>query len=237
MSPSRTYSSRTLLLGIPIFVARSLGGGFKTTVFFFFSFLLPILIVFWTVASAYSPRITNDKVKLPGRPVEHYIAQEGRRPPAMERSQQDPNEDALRCMTVTLSSTATSSTSWSTAMTGPASPSRGRSHFILFTFAPRALPLEQAGRGADPPQLRPRQRPPLYVVPWTPAQILRRHLLRPHTRETLEEMQDNKMAIVCEKLALKEESPFWTLVAAGAPACQVRQRQLWRPRHGRYPRP
>lgn len=55
------------MLGIPTIVARSLGGGFKTTVFFVLVFFLPILIGFWAITSAYSPNI-NDKIKLPGRP-------------------------------------------------------------------------------------------------------------------------------------------------------------------------
>jgi hypothetical protein len=48
------------------------GGGLKTTIFFALFTSVPILISFWYIASSMSPR-KNDKVRLPGRPVEHYL--------------------------------------------------------------------------------------------------------------------------------------------------------------------
>jgi hypothetical protein len=48
------------------------GGGWKLALFFGIFTSLPILGGFWLVVSALSPRKT-EKVKLPGRPVEHYL--------------------------------------------------------------------------------------------------------------------------------------------------------------------
>lgn len=61
-----------LIVGIPYYFTKKVGGGIKTFIFFFLSFILPILMTYWTLASTYSPRL-NDKCKLPGRPIEHYL--------------------------------------------------------------------------------------------------------------------------------------------------------------------
>lgn len=64
----------TLLLGIPYLVTRKLGGGFKTYLFLAILIGIPVLVAFWTVASSYSPNLGGDVVKLPNRGVEHYIS-------------------------------------------------------------------------------------------------------------------------------------------------------------------
>jgi cyclopropane-fatty-acyl-phospholipid synthase len=61
-----------LLIGVPFYIARQFRGGFYTTIFFAILTTIPILMTFWTVASAASPR-KNEKAKYPGRPVEHYL--------------------------------------------------------------------------------------------------------------------------------------------------------------------
>jgi cyclopropane-fatty-acyl-phospholipid synthase len=195
-----------LLLGIPIFVARSLGGGLKTTVFFFFVFLLPILIVFWAVASAYSPRI-NDKAKLPGRPIEHYITFKkeedrqrwsGRNKIQMKTFYEmyfdgdvDFNGDVLEILEYRHD--------WASfAFTWPVFK------FILFTFARDML---FHSREQDEEQVRPNYDRGNDHYSWFlgPRMVYTSGIFSDPTREeTLEEMQDNKMAIVCEKLALKE---------------------------------
>jgi sphingolipid C9-methyltransferase len=57
---------------VPFYLAWKVGGGLKTTIFFALFTSIPILLAFWTIASSFTPR-KNDKVKLPGRPVEHYL--------------------------------------------------------------------------------------------------------------------------------------------------------------------
>jgi hypothetical protein len=57
---------------VPTYLAWKVGGGIKTTIFFGLFTTVPLLIAFWAVTSAISPRL-NDKVKLPGRPIEYYL--------------------------------------------------------------------------------------------------------------------------------------------------------------------
>lgn len=61
-----------LMVLIPLFVSRKLGGGFKTWFFFFILFAIPIMMAYWTLASSFSPRL-NEKVKFPNRPVGYYL--------------------------------------------------------------------------------------------------------------------------------------------------------------------
>jgi len=200
------YILGALLLGIPVFLARSLGGGFKTIVFFFLVLLVPILIAFWTLTSTYSPRI-NDRAKLPGRPVEHYITfkkEEDRR--RWSGRNKIPiktfyemyfdgdvsfNGDCLDVMEYRHD--------WASfAFTWPVF------YFILFVFAPDVL---LHSRKQDEEQVRPNYDRGNDHYSWFlgPRMVYTSGVISDPTREeTLEEMQDNKMAIVCEKLALKE---------------------------------
>ena len=57
---------------IPAYLARKVGGGLYTWLFFGLFTTIPILAAFWSIASAISPR-KNEKARFPGRPVEHYL--------------------------------------------------------------------------------------------------------------------------------------------------------------------
>jgi len=57
---------------VPLYFSWKIGGGWKTSLFFFLLTSLPILLSYWTLASTFSPR-KNEKVKYPGRPVEYYL--------------------------------------------------------------------------------------------------------------------------------------------------------------------
>ncbi|EPQ51617.1 sphingolipid C9-methyltransferase [Gloeophyllum trabeum ATCC 11539] len=65
-----------LVLGVPWFVKRTLPlvnrGGFKTYLFLVLLLGLPITIAYWTVMSMYGQR-KNEKVQLPGKDIEEYI--------------------------------------------------------------------------------------------------------------------------------------------------------------------
>ena len=63
----------TVLTVIPGYFTFKVGGGLFTWILFALLFALPILAVFWLVASSISPR-KNEKARYPGRPVEHYLA-------------------------------------------------------------------------------------------------------------------------------------------------------------------
>ncbi|KZF26846.1 S-adenosyl-L-methionine-dependent methyltransferase [Xylona heveae TC161] len=62
----------SLLLLIPLYFARKVGGGLKTWLFFAILTAIPILMAFWTVASSMSAR-KNEKARYPGRGVDHYL--------------------------------------------------------------------------------------------------------------------------------------------------------------------
>lgn len=74
--PGSKHFSNLLVFGsiaaIPYYFTYKLGGGFKTWVFFVLVFALPILMAYWTFASTYSPRL-NEKVKLPNKPITDYL--------------------------------------------------------------------------------------------------------------------------------------------------------------------
>jgi sphingolipid C9-methyltransferase len=61
-----------LIVIIPGYCTFQLGGGLWTFVLLAILTGLPILTGFWTIASRISPR-KNDKVRYPGRPVQHYL--------------------------------------------------------------------------------------------------------------------------------------------------------------------
>ncbi|KAK9366265.1 S-adenosyl-L-methionine-dependent methyltransferase [Lipomyces kononenkoae] len=74
-SSSKHFNNKVLLallFFIPYYLTRKFHGGLKTFVFFFVILAIPILASFWTVASTFSPRL-NNKVKLPNKGVEHYL--------------------------------------------------------------------------------------------------------------------------------------------------------------------
>lgn len=66
------YIMFAILVVIPWFITRKIGLGFKTWLFFFLILAIPILMVYWTVLSTFSPRI-NEKVQLPNKPVGDYL--------------------------------------------------------------------------------------------------------------------------------------------------------------------
>jgi sphingolipid C9-methyltransferase len=74
--PSAEHFSNTLLIsllvGVPAYITWTLGGGFKTWLFFALLVDLPILAAFWIVTSEVAPR-KNERAKLPEKPVESYL--------------------------------------------------------------------------------------------------------------------------------------------------------------------
>jgi cyclopropane-fatty-acyl-phospholipid synthase len=61
-----------LLIVVPWYLARQIGGGVYTFVVVAIFSTAPVLMVFWSVSSSFSPRKT-EKVKYADRPVEHYL--------------------------------------------------------------------------------------------------------------------------------------------------------------------
>jgi len=61
-----------LLIGLPAYFAWQVGGGLFTWIFFAILMAIPTLMIFWSVASSMSPRL-NEKARYPGAPIEHYL--------------------------------------------------------------------------------------------------------------------------------------------------------------------
>lgn len=196
----------TILLGVPVYLAWKIGGGFKTTIFFFILTLVPLLVAFWWVASNYSPRL-NEKVKLPGRPIEHYLTFKkdadkarywGKHKIPMTTFLEmyfdgdvDFNGDCLDILEYR-HDWATFNITWDLF------------RFILFTFAPDVI---MHSRQQDEDQVRDNYDRGNDFYAWFlgPRMIYTSGLISDHTREeTLEELQDNKLAVVCQKIGLKE---------------------------------
>lgn len=195
-----------VIVGVPAVVTYFFGGGLKTWIFFAIVLVLPVLVALWTYLSTFSPR-TNEKVKLTGRPVEHYLTfkrEEDRRRyrgnnkvplPALAEMYLDGHVefkgdilDALEyrhdwaCFTFTLE----------------------LFKFIVFTFFVDVIFHTKA---QDEEQIRPNYDSGNDHYAWFlgPRMIYTSGVISDTEREeTLEEMQDNKMAVVCEKIGLKE---------------------------------
>lgn len=75
--PGSTHFSNVALMAfvlvVPYYTVRVLGAGPKTFVFFCAVFAVPILVCYWYVLSLYSPRI-NEKVAYPNKPILHYLS-------------------------------------------------------------------------------------------------------------------------------------------------------------------
>lgn len=168
--------------------------------------LFPILVVFWAWTSATSPRM-NEKVKLPGRPVEHYLTfrndADKKRWSGQNKipihsfgemyinGQVDINGDCLDVLEYRHD--------WSNFKL-----TWDFFKFILFTFFPDVV---FHTKSQDENQIRPNydQGNDHYAWFLGPRMIYTSGIISDTTREeTLEELQDNKMAIVCEKIDLRE---------------------------------
>lgn len=191
---------------MPWFAGRLVGGGWKTKVFFGIILLFPILIVIWTITSTYSPRV-SDKAKLPNRPIESYIDFKtdelkrdyyGRKKVPLQdfsemyiNGEADVNGDLLDVLEYRHDWSHFALT-WSFMK------------FLLGTFARDVL---MHTREQDMEQIRPNYDSgnDHYAYFLGPRMIYTSGLISDTTREeTLEELQDNKMAAVCEKIDLKE---------------------------------
>jgi sphingolipid C9-methyltransferase len=189
-----------------VFLARFVGGGFKTSVFFGLLTLFPILMAYWTYKSSFSPPVL-DKAKLPGRPVESYVS----------FKQQADREKWRGRSTVPIQTFSEMYINGEADFKGDILDVLEYRHdwsnfsftwdlfkFIIFTFGRDVLfhTKEQ-----DMEQIRPNYDSGNDHYAWFlgPRMIYTSGIVSDPTREeTLEELQDNKLAIVCEKLELKE---------------------------------
>jgi cyclopropane fatty-acyl-phospholipid synthase-like methyltransferase len=209
-SGSDSFSNITLisiLLAVPYYCKWKVGGGLKTFIFFALIFDLPILAAWWLTISAISPR-KNDKVKLPNKGVEHYLdfkkeedknKYRGQTKIPMETFHEkyfdgdvDFKGDALEILeyrhdwanfnfTVSLIK------------------------FFLFVFLPDTI---MHSRAQDEEQVRDHYDRGDDFYGWFlgPRMIYTSGLISDvEEEETLEQLQDNKLAVVCEKIDLKRD--------------------------------
>ncbi|KAA8642122.1 hypothetical protein EYZ11_001230 [Aspergillus tanneri] len=195
----------SLLLLIPWYLARHIGGGFYTTIFFAIFTTVPILMVFWSVASSISPR-KNEKVKYAGRPVEYYLdfhsehdraTYHGKSKIPMEvfyekyfNGEVDFKGDALEALEFRHD--------WANFRF-----TMGLFKHFLFGFIPELL---VHSRSQDEEQVRDHydRGDDFYAWFLGPRMIYTSGLIGDVNREeTLEELQDNKLAAVCEKIGVK----------------------------------
>ncbi|KAH8804618.1 S-adenosyl-L-methionine-dependent methyltransferase [Xylogone sp. PMI_703] len=206
---SDTFSNTvlfSLLFIVPYYMAWKVGGGLKTTIFFGLFTSVPILLGFWTLASSFSPR-KNEKAKFPGRPVEHYITfkndadklkYSGRNKIPMETfhnmyfdGEVDFNGDALEVLEYRHDWASFNFT-------------LSLFKYVFFSFAPEVI---MHTRSQDEEQVRDHydRGDDFYAWFLGPRMIYTSGVISDINREeTLEQLQDNKLAIVCEKIGLKE---------------------------------
>lgn len=183
-----------------------MNGGLITWVFFAILTAIPILMAFWTIASAMSPRL-NEKAKLPGAPIEQYLtfkSQEdkrkyrGKNKIPMETFHEmyfdekvDFNGDCLEIMEYRhdwANFRFTLSLFW----------------FFLTGMMPEVI---MHTRSQDEEQVRDHYDRGDDFYGWFlgPRMIYTSGIISDiNKEESLEQLQDNKLGLVCEKIGLKQ---------------------------------
>ncbi|CDK26999.1 unnamed protein product [Kuraishia capsulata CBS 1993] len=196
----------SLMLAVPAYATHRLGLGLKTFVFLFLLFVLPILLAWWTVLSTYSPRL-NEKVKFPNRGVEYYLEfhdeelakkYSGQNKIPMETfhnlyfdGKVDFKGDVLDVMEYRHD--------WATFRF-----TASLFKFFLFGFIPEVL---LHSRSQDEEQVRDHYDRGDDFYGWFLGErmIYTSGLISDKNKaESLEQLQDNKLKVVCEKIGLKK---------------------------------
>jgi cyclopropane fatty-acyl-phospholipid synthase-like methyltransferase len=196
----------TILSIVPYYMARKIGFGLKTAIFFGLFTSVPILMAWWTIMSMVAPR-RNDKVKLPGRPVEFYLdfkrdlekkKYSGKNKIPMEIFMElyfdghvDFKGDVLEVLEYRHD--------WCTYQF-----TLGMFKHVFLGLLPEAI---MHTRSQDEEQVRDHYDRGDDFYGWFlgPRMIYTSGIISDTTREeSLEELQDNKLAIVCEKLNLQK---------------------------------
>ncbi|KAK7750991.1 Sphingolipid C9-methyltransferase 2 [Diatrype stigma] len=195
----------SLIGGVPLWLSWKVGGGFKTALFFALFTSAPILASFWIGASIVGPR-KNEKVKYPGRPVEHYLTfkdradqlkYHGKSKIPMETfyekyfdGEVDFKGDCLETLEYRHDWVSFQFT-------------LGLCKYFLFTFIPEVIMhsrneeqvRDHYDRGDD-----------FYGWFLGPRMIYTSGIISDiDSEESLEQIQDNKLAIVCEKIDLQKD--------------------------------
>lgn len=191
---------------MPWFIGRTLGGGLKTKLFLGIILAVPLIVALWTFTSHMSPRI-DDKARLPGRPIESYITF---KKDELKRKYSGRNKVALQDFSDMY---INGDADFNGDVLDVLEYRHDWSHFALtwsfmkFLWGTFARDVLMHTRDQDMDQIRPNYDNGNDHYSWFlgPRMIYTSGVISDPTREeTLEELQDNKMAVVCEKLQLKE---------------------------------
>ncbi|MCJ1377389.1 Sphingolipid C9-methyltransferase 2 [Xylographa soralifera] len=191
---------------VPAYLARKVGGGLFTWLFFAIFTFLPVTAAFWSIASRISPR-KNEKAQYPGRPVEYYLDFHSDQDRAQYHGKSkipmwtffemyfdgdvDFKGDALEAMEYRHD--------WANF----------RFTFALFRFFLTGMVPEMLmhTRSQDEEQVRDHYDRGDDFYGWFlgPRMIYTSGIISDiNKEETLEQLQDNKLGIVCEKIGLKQ---------------------------------
>ncbi|KAL5612592.1 hypothetical protein BROUX41_004313 [Berkeleyomyces rouxiae] len=195
-----------LLFLVPYYMSWKIGGGIKTAIFFAIFTTIPVLTAWWLVVSAMASR-RNEKARLPGRPVEFYLTfknqpdrlkYRGKNKIPMETFLEmyfdglvEFNGDALEILEWR-HDWCTFRFTW------------GMIKFVFTGLLPEAI---MHTRSQDEEQVRDNYDRGDDFYGWFlgPRMVYTSGIVSdPDREETLEELQDNKMAVICEKIQLQE---------------------------------
>ena len=206
---SRSFDNRllfALLLGVPWYLKSKVGGGLKTFLFFAALTTIPILMAFWTTVSSFASRI-NDKARFPNRGVEYYLDFHNEEDKQKYKGQNKIPMETFHemyfagkvsfrgdCLEVLEFRHDWASFRFTMSLF----------KFFLFGMLPEVL---VHSRSQDEEQVRDHYDRGDDFYGWFLGErmIYTSGIISDITREeTLEELQDNKLRVVCEKIELKE---------------------------------
>jgi cyclopropane fatty-acyl-phospholipid synthase-like methyltransferase len=206
---SRSFDNRLLLgllIGVPWYLKSKLGGGKWTFLFLACITTVPILIAFWTAVSTLASRV-NDKAKFPNRGVEYYLTFKDEKDAQTYRGQNKIPMETFHEMYF----------AGKVSFKGDALEAMEFRHdwacfrftlslfrFFLLGMLPEVL---VHSRSQDEEQVRDHYDRGDDFYGWFLGErmVYTSGVISDITREeSLEELQDNKLRVVCEKLAIQE---------------------------------
>ncbi|ODQ55298.1 S-adenosyl-L-methionine-dependent methyltransferase [Saitoella complicata NRRL Y-17804] len=206
---THTFSNKLLfglIAGVPAYFTYKVGGGKFTYIFFLIATFIPVLVTFWYIASCTGGRL-NEKARFPNRGVEHYLTFKNPSDAARYRGNRKiPMEtfhemyfDELVDFRIDPHEAMEYRHDWASF----------RFTLSLFKFFLTGMIPEVLihSRSQDEEQVRGHydRGDDFYAWFLGPRMIYTSGIISDTEREeSLEELQDNKLRVVCEKIELKK---------------------------------
>ncbi|KAK9457579.1 S-adenosyl-L-methionine-dependent methyltransferase [Dipodascopsis uninucleata] len=200
------YILFSLIFFVPYYASSLVHGGIKTFFLFFTLLAIPVLASYWSVMSSFSPRL-NQKAKFPGKGVEHYldfhdeqdkVKYSGSNKIPMETFHEMYFDGKVSfkgdCLDILEYRHDWASFRFTISLY----------RFFLTGMIPEVI---MHSRSQDEEQVRDHYDRGDDFYSWFlgPRMIYTSGIISDiNTEETLEELQDNKLRVVCEKLQLKK---------------------------------